>query len=289
MPLQKIIGIILIVVVTGLAALFIRASLAPPQQTEAPKRVDRVRIATTDLPTGTLIQSGDLAWRDINDRASDDVYSSRDGDKLLGAVVRQPLTKNQPIEKSRVVLPESPGFLAAALAPGKRAVSVAITDVSGNAGLIQPGDSVDLILTQRLNADGNREVVGETVLTNVRVIAVGHKIFQERDSSSSDSAKNNSQSAATITFEVSSEEAERVAVASQLGNLSLSLRSLASEIGHMRQTDGTIIPLPPDSTDRPRPIRSSDVSQVSVGPRDPVTAPPPLPLTVKVYRGDKNN
>ena len=107
-----------------------------------------------------------------------------------------------------------------------RAVSVAIDDVSGNAGLIQPGDYVDLILTQDLanKTDSARlSVASETVVDHVRVLAVGSEFTRPKDDTTSDKAH-----ARTVTLEVNPRMAEVVAISARLGTLSLALRSFAT-------------------------------------------------------------
>ena len=89
------------------------------------------------------------------------------------------------------------GFLSAVLCPGTRAVSIGVDQVSGVAGLIWPGDQVDVILTQEFTpADRGRIVTSETILTDVRVIAVDQDIAQGAGSGTA------GKMAATVTFEV---------------------------------------------------------------------------------------
>jgi len=115
------------------------------------------------------------------------------------------------------------GFLSAALTPGTRAVTVAVDIVSGTAGLIWPGDRVDLILTQALDdatqAPGRR-VVAETVMRDVRVIAIDQQLAQTTTGKVGEASL-----ARTVTLEVSAEHAEYVQVATRLGKLSLVIRS----------------------------------------------------------------
>jgi pilus assembly protein CpaB len=119
--------------------------------------------------------------------------------------------------------PGDHGFLAAVLGPDTRAVTVGVDMVSGTAGLIWPGDRVDLILTQTIDrptvSSGHR-FAAETVLSNVRVIAIDQQLVQ---GASPDTAE--AKPARTVTLEVAATEAERVAVAERLGRLSLVVRS----------------------------------------------------------------
>ena len=119
--------------------------------------------------------------------------------------------------------PADRGFLAAVLAPGKRAISVPVDVVTGAAGLIWPGDHVDVLLTQSVD-DATRppgqRVAAHTILNDIRVIAIDQKLVE---GGSQDGTAN--KPAATVTLEVAAEQAERVVVAGKIGRLSLVVRS----------------------------------------------------------------
>jgi pilus assembly protein CpaB len=119
------------------------------------------------------------------------------------------------------------GFLAAVLGPGMRATTVGVDAVTGTAGLIWPGDHVDLILTETIDdpaAPLGRRIAGETVLHNVRVIAIDQELMQGANAANATYPNAASQSR-TVTLEVSPANAERIAVATRLGHLSLSVIS----------------------------------------------------------------
>jgi pilus assembly protein CpaB len=106
-----------------------------------------------------------------------------------------------------------------------RAVTVGVDAVSGLAGLVWPGDRVDLILTQSqdgTNVPPARRVSGETVLHDVRVLAIDRQLMQGATSESPET-----QAVRTVTLEVAPPDAERVAVAARLGHLSLSVVAVA--------------------------------------------------------------
>ena len=129
-----------------------------------------------------------------------------------------------PMLAEDVLLPGDRGFLAAVLGTDMRAVSVAVDAVSGTAGLIWPGDRVDVVLTQQLNDEAlplYRRVAGETVLTDTRVIAIDQALMQGAVVDGPEGARQ----ARTVTLEVSPREAERVSVATRLGRLALIVRS----------------------------------------------------------------
>jgi pilus assembly protein CpaB len=191
----------------------------------APVVMAKVLVAARPIRAGSLIKPEDLAGKEIPKSDADADANPDDAEArraLIGAMVRKPLAKDDPLNSADVVRPGDHGFLAAVLQPGKRAVTLGVDAVTGSAGLIWPGDKVDLILTQAI-ADqalpAGRRVAAETVLSDVRVIAIDQKLVQ----GSPDDERGNKNS--TVTLEVSQSEAERVSVAAHLGKLSLSVRS----------------------------------------------------------------
>jgi pilus assembly protein CpaB len=144
---------------------------------------------------------------------------------LRGALVPRYLDAGAPVTLDDVLRPRDRGFLATVLAPGARAVSVAVDAVSGVAGLIWPGDRVDVLLTQQIDtpdAPPSRRLLSRTILTEIRVIAVDQQIVEGATGDVQAAGK----VARTVTMEVSPEQAERLAVAQRLGFLSLAIRPL---------------------------------------------------------------
>ena len=143
---------------------------APVAAQPVPEQRKAVLVAAADLPVGAFVQPDSLRWQDWPDVATPDTYLVRgaaDEAELVGAVVRRPVGVGQPITAGSVVKPGERGFLAAVLEPGMRAISVPVDEASGNAGLIFPGDRVDLILTQTIEIAGDpagSRRVSETVL-----------------------------------------------------------------------------------------------------------------------------
>ena len=142
---------------------------------------------------------------------------------LVGAVVRSRITAGQPITFEQVVRPGERGFMAAVLTPGNRAVTVNVNASTGQAGFIFPGDRVDLILTMNVVAPGGgaSRHVSETILRNVRVVGMDQSFTDGRKDDKAELAVPRN-----ATLDVTPKQAEAVSVASELGVLSLSLRSL---------------------------------------------------------------
>jgi pilus assembly protein CpaB len=233
MGLRRIIVLLIALVAAGGTAMYARSWVASQQvvQTAAPapkEDVFEVLVADADLSAGTFVKPQHLRWQRW---PTDDVPDSyilkgvRSDQEMIGAVVRSRIAAGEPIVDGAVVKPGERGFLAAVLEPGMRAVSVPINPTSSHSGLIFPGDRVDLILTQSLPvAEGENAVrrVSETVLTDIRIIAMG---TDTRDNPQEGVAN---EKAKTATFEVTPRQAEEVALLTELGKLSLSLRSLAA-------------------------------------------------------------
>jgi pilus assembly protein CpaB len=195
-----------------------------PTETAAPNDRVALLIAARPLRAGTLLKPEDLAAeqrpaKEVPAGARIDTEAARSD--LLGALIRRNLAKGEVVLSSDALNPGDRGFLAAVLGSGMRAVTVGVDAVSGLSGLVWPGDRVDLILTQ--SQDGNdvtpsHRVSGETVLHDVRVLAIDRQLIQGATSESPES-----QAARTVTLEVTPADAERVVVATRLGHLSLSV------------------------------------------------------------------
>jgi pilus assembly protein CpaB len=192
----------------------------------APRKA--ILVAAQELAIGSFIQPDSLRWQEWPDVATPETYllrGEKDEQELVGAVVRQPLAVGEPIAEGNLVKPGDRGFLAAVLDPGMRAISVPVDEASSNAGLIFPGDRVDVILTQTIEPageSGDSRRVSETVLEDVRVIAMGRQLKSEGEAEGEEGKP-----ARTATLEATPAAAEKVALVTELGKLSLSLRSLA--------------------------------------------------------------
>jgi pilus assembly protein CpaB len=254
-------------------------SLRPPEaeRVEAPPPPARASflLAARQLRAGSLVKpddlkSEDLAVADAPEGARRDSVEARA--ELLGAMIRRALPPGDPLRADDVLRPGDRGFLAAVLGPNMRAVSVGVDAVAGAAGLIWPGDRVDVLLTQQMNDDTlpiARRVSGETVLSNVRVIAIDQMLMQGALGEGPEIGRQ----VRTVTLEVSSRQAERVGVAMRLGRLALLVRS-AEETTPVAE----MVAAPP----APPVTWGGDVSQaLRGGPSDPVAAP----QTIQIFQG----
>jgi pilus assembly protein CpaB len=182
-----------------------------------------VLVAARDLPAGTLLHVEDMTWQSWPDEQTNDAYLRKgrdDPQSLAGSVVRFRIAKGEPVSTGRFIAPGERGFLAAVLEPGTRATTVTLTAATDIAGLILPGDHIDLILSHaiknELEPNGTPRQVSETILTNIRVVAID-QIVNDQDKKPI--------AGKTATFEVTPKQAEIIEVAKALGNLTLVLRS----------------------------------------------------------------
>ena len=241
--LMLLLGALVIAIGTALAArsLFVGAS-TPQAEAAAVPTGPKVLVAQRALPVGTIITADSVAFqlwpKEMVQRAYF-IDGEADMTKLLGTVVRYPITAGQPVTQGGLVAPGDRGFLAAALGPGMRAITIPVSAKTGVGGFIFPGDHVDLMLTQTVpGRDGGPALKAtETVLRNIRVLATDRSTETEIVD-----GKTVVRAFRTVTFEVTPKIAEKIAVAQTIGSLSLSLRSLADNQSDLDRAiaDGSI-------------------------------------------------
>jgi pilus assembly protein CpaB len=142
--------------------------------------------------------------------------------ELAGSIARQPLLAGEPITSQKLVKPGQGGVLAAILPAGMRAVSTKIKEETAAGNLILPNDRVDVILIRRVrDRTGQEDYVSDVLFGNVRVLAIGQQIETKEGKKQADS------SATTATLELTARQAELLALANSMGEISLTLRSIA--------------------------------------------------------------
>jgi pilus assembly protein CpaB len=228
---------LVIAVGTALGARTLFAGASAPQASAAmlaPKG-PKVLVAQRALPAGTIITADSIAFQAWPKDMVQDAYfidGEADMSKLLGTVVRYPITAGQPVTQGALVAPGDRGFLAAALGPGMRAITIPVSAKTGVAGFVFPGDHVDLVLTQQVKGMGDQPLkASETILKNLRVLATDQSTTNETVD-----GKSVVRTSSTVTLEVTPRIAEKVTVAETIGQLSLALRSIAdnqSELDRM--------------------------------------------------------
>lgn len=234
------IAIVLVVaaLAAGLTAFLAKAWLdrqTAGQPAQAVAAVTEVLVAAREISPGTVLGGDDLryeAWpasaitpRLTVRRPGEDAKA-----QALGLVARRGLAEGEPFTVAATFRQDSAGVLAGVLTPGMRAVSIAITNASAVSGFITPGDKVDVVLStdmQRALEGGDKQSAGnmflqryaaETILADVRVLAIDQQITRGRDGAAIQGK--------TATIEVSPKQAEIVTAAGMLGTLQLVLRGL---------------------------------------------------------------
>lgn len=191
-------------------------------------------VAAHPLPRGTLARDDDFTVRSVP--SSDAVPAGALLDTadvkigLRGALVRNFLDTGSPVTSKDILHPRERGFLASVLAPDSRAVSINVDAASGVSGLIWPGDYVDVVLTQESttataaenkNPDHQHGTLSETVVQNVRIVAIDQEIVQAGPAGNAIAGK----VAHTVSLQLAPEQVKKVTVAAQLGKLTLAVRS----------------------------------------------------------------
>lgn len=261
----------------GLAVVLQRAvggKPAAPTARAAPaaapaKAMTQVLVAKRDLPIGTRLVAADVAWQAwptdaVNGAfitngaapegkveaakatlaATADQIAGVDPAKIVdGAIVRDPILTGEPVTARKIVRGGEGGYLSVVLTPGKRAMSVPVTSDTAVGGFILPGDRVDVVSTRDAPAvtDGvaaGKVIIAETVLQNIRVLALDQSAVADKDAKSI--------VAATATLEVGPVEAETLARAKAYGPVTLALRAYTDLGG----PSGATAPAAADSTVR---------------------------------------
>ena len=228
-----VLGIALAAGVT--AAFMINGSKGPGPAVEvmAPQPVvdtDDVLVAAHSLDVGAPVGASDIKWQawpkpEIADGMIRKSAEPTAIDLIKGSVSRSEFFPGEPIRRAKLVKGPNSGFLSAILPSGYRAVAINI-DNAGSAsagGFVLPNDRVDVLHTFRDDEAGKQlgaEVYrSETILTNVRVLAIGTNV-QEKNG-------DHVVQGSTATLEVDPRQAEQLVLAQRVGQLSLALRSMA--------------------------------------------------------------
>ena len=242
MDVKKIallVGALVIAVVTAVMAKNMFAGAGAPQAAaaQAGPTGPKILVARKALPVGTIVDQESLAFQPWPKELVQNAYYQEgtpesDVTKLIGTVVRNPITAGQPVTRGSLVGPNDRGFLAEAHGPGMRAVTVPVSTTTGVAGFVFPGDRVDLVLTQEVAGGGEGPAlkVSETIVRNLRVLATDQRI-DSKDAEGKIVVK----AFSMVTVESTPRLAEKIAVAQSLGTLSLSLRSIADNTAELER------------------------------------------------------
>lgn len=222
--------------VAGIGAAFLVAGskpLAPIRQAApAPATIamDDVLVAARDIEFGGTINADDMRWQpwpkasvppgSILRLATPNAIAD-----FKGSLTRDPIGAGEPLYADRLIQPGKASFMAAMLPPGTRAVAINIDQQGATTagGFILPNDHVDVIHTYKdddaARSGGGDGMVSETILRNIRVLAIGQNIQQQGDQ--------RVVVGSNATLELTPSQVEKIILAQRIGQLSLSLRSMA--------------------------------------------------------------
>ena len=231
-----VILMVVALVASGLAAFLAKRWLTTSaERQEAAAQAVEVLVAARDVPAGLVLQAGDLRWDRwplslANPRLVTRTAGQDPAARFVGRTVRFGLTESEPLSDAAVFKPEA-GVLAGMLAPGMRAISIAITTPSGVSGFVMPGDRVDVVLGadvareqgKRVESGPVAQYASETILEDVRVLAIDQQIARGRDGAAI--------LGKTATLEVTSKQGEVLTTAGMMGQLSLVLRGPGPDSG----------------------------------------------------------
>lgn len=259
------IAVLILAVLAAAAAAWLASSFVgqdPVQVAEPQPQLEttEVLVAARDMAIGQRISAGDLKWQTWPRSALTPVYVTRTGkpeamDDMRGSLVRSPLLSGEPVTPSKVIDADGAGFMSARLGDGMRAISVSISPETGAGGFILPGDRVDVILTRRYVDDAARreEFISDTILTNVRVLAIDQTYAEDAESGGKVVVGK------TATLELTPQQAETLARAQAAGEIWLTLRSLSDTATGGPSDTGAI------SGRREAPMSSRSVTVVRYG------------------------
>lgn len=206
-------------IVLGLVAVFGANTYLNRSQRKAYEgATTKVAVAAAPLAFGTDITPDKIRFVDYpNTSIPPGAFTNAtqllpDGKKRVALMS---IAVNEPILPDKISAAGAGASIAALLPDGMRATTVRINDVSGVAGFIQPNDSVDVLITRQVDNGGGNQQVTDVLLQNVHVLAIGQNAKD---------ANGKPILARTATFAVSPIDAQKLALAQQVGDLSLVLR-----------------------------------------------------------------
>jgi pilus assembly protein CpaB len=285
----KTILTVLFLISLAVAVIVILRAMPTQGDANANTPKDEILVATVQLAAGTLLRAQDVTWQLVaRPIEPGEIVRPSEGARqtkpeideetravVYGAAMRpaHDTAAGEPIRRGSIVRPGDRDFLQVVLTPGARAISIPVITGGASTGLLFPGDRVDVILTQNFKGEGTtitRRSVSETVVENLRVLAIDAL-----------DAKAGGSFGRTVSLEVTPEQAEKINVATELGKLSLTLRSVSGPDGLVAASTAG-----PGRATGVKPTWAGDVSPALGGamPEKPIIVQQP---PVDVVRGSK--
>jgi pilus assembly protein CpaB len=241
------------------------------------KNLSKVTVAKVQIPLGTKIVAEQVTVVQFpKESTPDGTFESPD--KLVGRVAVVNIPAREPITESRLAPEGTAAGLSAVIPEGYRAMTVKVDDAAGISGFIMPGALVDVVVVidPRENS-AMQDPISKIVLQNIKVLANGQNIDKPENQREANSVK-------AVTLQVTPEQAEKLALASNEGKLQLVMRNQIDQgdqetkgVNKRELITGSdrVTPVPePGSMKSEQPRDTRPVRRVRV-PAEPKAAPAP--------------
>jgi pilus assembly protein CpaB len=284
-------------------------------KTQGPKQETMIKVvaASRDMGAGTRLKPGDLKL--VNVPENDQPKNAMTDPKIaVDRVLLFPTTTGELLVSNKLTSQGGIEGLAATIEPGKRAVSVPISDSSGAGGLIQPRSHVDVLFTR---TGSMNEAVTTVILQNVVVMSVGRVTEVSTVQGVPGQAPPSASATRAATLLVTPEQSAKLEFARQQGKISLALRNpLDMTVDHetdpmvtaedlniegggrsLKRGKGRTGPMPNVKNDEVwkrltsgEPVVMNTDGSIVAAPKkvEPPKEPPKPRLVIDVYRGDKH-
>jgi pilus assembly protein CpaB len=223
----------LAVVMAGVATFGVYQAIRGIKERQVPVRPTVVAKAKT--PKGTFLSDKYVKIVYLKVSEQSDPAPEKNGffriEEVLGRATAVPLEADEPVSESKLAPNEASGRLSMSITPGMRAMSVRVNEVINVAGYVVPGSHVDVVLTERPGAD----TASKVILTNIKVLQAGTKTDQQtiddrreaiaKDVNNKDKYQDKPIVSTVVTLLVTPEDAEKLALAQNDGNITLALRN----------------------------------------------------------------
>ncbi|HET8625595.1 MAG TPA: Flp pilus assembly protein CpaB [Gemmatimonadales bacterium] len=252
-----------------LALRYIRQQATPLMA--AQPRNAQVVVAARNLPVGTVLEQKDLKSIEWIGTAVPPGFIGNPQQAVSRGLITA-VAENEPILEAKLAAQGIGGGLPIIIEPGMRAFSMAVDQIVGVAGWVLPSTRVDVLLTMT-DIQGNKEPATKIIMQNVRTLAAGQSIQQDKEGKP--------QTVGVVTFLLTPEQAETLALASGQGRIQLALRNtLDTSMANTRGTRQSALMGrigAPQVASGPRGARRPPAAQVAV--------PEPTATIIEVYRG----
>ena len=214
---RMIIGLAVAVVVALFFSTYVYRVIQRASTAKGPD-LKKIVVADRAMQLGTRLDANNLSvisWP--GDEPIPGAFSRIED--CVGRALITPVAQNEPILEGKLAPREAGAGLPATIPEGMRAVSVAVNEVVGVAGFVIPGTMVDVLVTGQLpgNSNAGQNYITRTVLENVKVLAAGQKVEQDRDGKP--------QTVPVVTLLVSPDDATKLTMAATQGKIQLALRN----------------------------------------------------------------